>query len=169
MAEKEIQLLQKQIQKLNDPTFDLNTWKNSTILVLDKIFGRDSEKINMIRNLNYDYSSWTLRDTTGVSALEIVRKLGKEILETAISELELYGVPENPNTGQKDFLVIREALEDVLRISQYRELISIIHEAGDRVEIKNRISEKLKTYGDETVREILAGILSHPTVAKANF
>lgn len=169
MAEKEIQLLQKQIQKLNDTTFDLNTWKNSTILILDKIFGRDSEKINMIRNLNYDYSSWTLRDTTGVSALEIVRKLGKEILETAIIELELYGVPEHLNNERKDFLVIREALEDELRISQYRELISIIHEAGDRAELKNRIAEKLKTYGDETVREILARILSHPTVAEAKF
>lgn len=162
MAEKEIQFLQKQIQKLSDPAFDLNTWKSSTILVLEKIFGRDSEKIRMIRNIHYDYSSWTLRDSSGISASEIVRKTGRDILETAINELELFGVPELSETRQTDLSVIREALEDSLRISQYRELISIINESGDRSQRKKKITEKLKTYGDETVREILAGILSHP-------
>jgi len=164
MVEKEIQLLQKQIQKLNDPTFDLNTWKNSTILVLDKMFGRDSEKISMIRNLNYDFSSWTLRDNTGVSALEIVRKLGREILETTINELEVFGIPEQAEAGQSEIIFIRQALEDELRISQYRELVSVINESGDRTELRKKIAEKLQTYGDETVREILAGILSHPSI-----
>ena len=63
MAEKEISLLQGQIERLNDKKFDLEAWKNHTQIFLERIFGKDSSKLKMIRDLNYDYSSWSLRDT----------------------------------------------------------------------------------------------------------
>lgn len=163
MAEKEIDLIKKQIDKLNEPAFDLNVWKSTTILVLDRIFGRDSEKISLIKSINYDYSSWTLRDTSGASSSDIVKKLGREILETAVQELEVFGLPDKKETGQVEMTAIQSALEDALRISQYRDLISIIKEYKDRPERKKKLAEKLQTYGDETVREVLAGILSHPS------
>jgi hypothetical protein len=163
MSEKEIELIKRQIEKLDDPAFDLIVWKSTTIMVLDRIFGRDSEKINLIKNINYDYSSWTLRDTTGVSSSEIVKKLGREILETAIEELDAFGVPEKKETGLVEMSAIQSALEDALKISQYRELLSIIHENKQRPERRKKLTEKLQTYGDETVRDMLAGILSHPS------
>ena len=162
MAEKEIELIQNQIEKLNDPSFDLKVWKNTTTMVLSRIFGKDSDKIEQIQNINYDYSSWTLRDTSGASATEIVKKLGRELLETAIQELEVFGLPEKQESGQLGLGVIQSALEDNLRISQYRELISIIHEIRQRPDRKKKLNEKLQTYGDETVREVLSSILSHP-------
>jgi hypothetical protein len=163
MAEKEIELIRKQIEKLNEKEFDLNVWKTTTMLVLDKIFGRDSEKISLIKNISYDYSSWTLRDTSGASASDLAKKLGREILETAIQELEVFGLPEKRESGQVEMSAIQAALEDALRISQYRELVSIIKENKDQHERKKKLAEKLQTYGDETVREVLAGILSHPS------
>ncbi len=162
MAEKEIELIKNQIEKLNDPSFDLKVWKNTTTMVLSRIFGKDSDKIEQIKNINYDYSSWTLRDTSGASATEIVKKLGRELLETAIQELEVFGLPEKQESGQLGLGVIQTALEDNLRISQYRELISIIREIQQRPDRKKKLNEKLQTYGDETVREVLSSILSHP-------
>jgi hypothetical protein len=162
MAEKEIELIKNQIEKLNDPSFDLKVWKNTTTMVLSLIFGKDSDKIEQIKNINYDYSSWTLRDTSGASATEIVKKLGRELLETAIQELEVFGLPEKQESGQLGLGVIQTALEDNLRISQYRELISIIREIQQRPDRKKKLNEKLQTYGDETVREVLSSILSHP-------
>lgn len=162
MAEKEIELIKKQIEKLNHKEFNLKVWKSTTILVLDRIFGRDSEKISLIRNISYDYSSWTLRDTSGASASDFVKKLGREILETAIQDLDVFGLPEKQESNQVEISAIQSALEDEFRISQYRELISIIKENKNRPERKKKLAEKLQTYGDETVREVLAGILSHP-------
>jgi hypothetical protein len=163
MAEKEIEILRKQIDKLSEKEFDLGIWKSTTVLVLDRIFGRDSEKISQIRSINYDYSSWTLRDTSGASSSDNVKKLGREILETIITELETFGLPSKKESSQVDLSAIQSSLEDALRISQYRELISIIKEIKDRPERKKVLSEKLQTYGDETVRDVLAGILSHPS------
>lgn len=163
MVEKEIELLRKQIEKLAEKEFDLNVWKSTTVLILDRFFGRDSEKISQIRNINYDYSSWTLRDTSGASSSDMVKKLGREILETTINELETFGLPDKRESNLVDLSVIQSALEDSLRISQYRELVSIIKEIKDRPERKKVLAEKLQTFGDETVRDVLAGILSHPS------
>ena len=63
MAEKEIALLKEQIIRLDEKKFDLEAWKNHTIIFLERIFGKDSSKIKMIKELHYDYSSWSLRDT----------------------------------------------------------------------------------------------------------
>ncbi len=164
MAQKEISILRNQIEKLDDPKFNLNVWKNTTIIVLDRIFGRDSEKINLVKNISYEYSSWTLRDTSGVPASETVKKLGREILETAIREIEVFGLPDMKKRDRIEISVIKSALEDTLRISQYRELLDIINENKDHAERKKILSEKLQTYGDESVRNILADILSHPDV-----
>lgn len=164
MAQKEISILRNQIEKLDDPKFNLNVWKSTTIIVLDRIFGRDSEKINLVKNISYEYSSWTLRDTSGVPASETVKKLGREILETAIREIEVFGLPDMKKRDRIEISVIKSALEDTLRISQYRELLDIINENKDHAERKKILSEKLQTYGDESVRNILADILSHPDV-----
>jgi hypothetical protein len=164
MSEKEIEIIRKQIDKLNDKDFDLNIWKSSAIMIMERIFGRDSEKINLIRNINYDYSSWTLRDTSGASASEVVKKLGRELLETAIQELEVFGIPEKKETSQVEATVITSALEDALRVSQYREIIALIGEKTSQAERKKKLNEKLQTFGDETVREVLAGILSNPAL-----
>jgi hypothetical protein len=164
MTEKEIFVLQKQIEKLNDLKFNLNVWKNTTILVLERVFGRDSGKIDLIKNINYEYSSWTMRDTSGIPASETVKRLGREILETAIQEIEVFGLPEIKSDANINISVIKSALENTLRISQYRELMAIISETKDRTDRKKLLAEKLQAFGDESVRSILADILSHPDI-----
>ena len=48
MAEIEIALLQEQIERLKEKKFDLEAWKNHTIIFLERIFGKDNSKLKMI-------------------------------------------------------------------------------------------------------------------------
>lgn len=160
MIENAILLLEKQLSKLDEPKFDLGIWKNTTVLVLERIFGKNSEEVKQIQQIKYDYGSWTLRDTSGASSLDVCKKLGKELLLTAIDELRLFGMPEPKKSGQVPIESVCGAIEDVLKISQYRELITIIRENADVADRKKKLSEKLQSFGDESVREILAGILA---------
>ena len=94
MSENEIKLLRQQITNLEAKKFDLDAWKSHTIIFVSRIFGVSSEHLRLIRELKYDYSSWSLRDTSGSMQLtDPVRTRAREILEAAISELEIFGAP----------------------------------------------------------------------------
>ena len=88
----EIELLKQQIASIDTKKFDLEAWKAPTLMFVSRIFGATSEHVRQIRELRYDYSSWTLRDTSGGGQLtDPVRVRAKEILEAAISELQSLG------------------------------------------------------------------------------
>ncbi len=94
MSENEIELLRQQIASIDTKKFDLEAWKAPTLMFVSRIFGATSEHVRQIRELKYDYSSWTLRDTSGGGQLtDPVRVRAKEILEAAISELQNLGTP----------------------------------------------------------------------------
>ncbi len=103
MEKKYIQLFTRQIEKLNAEDFDLEAWKSSTIVLLKKVFGDQDPKIEQIEKLKIDYSSWTLRDSNAkYKPIETCKKIGKEILLSAIDEIELLGVNDD-NTALKAY------------------------------------------------------------------
>ncbi len=159
MAEKEIGILQKQIDKLKVRDFDLEAWKKYTIIILARIFGDHSEKIRQIEKITYDYSSWSLRDTTGSSQyLETCKKLGKEILEASIEELKTFGLPDKVGEENAFYKIIFEALQDDLKGSQMKEIRDIL----ESDEKREKIIEKLKSYGTDVAPSVLASILCDP-------
>ncbi len=90
MSEKNISLLRKRIEKLDDKEFDLEAWKEATMMVLGRIFGETDSSLKQIENLKIDYSSWALRDATSkYNPTETCKKKGKEILTSLIDEIEL--------------------------------------------------------------------------------
>jgi len=96
MKSQYIKLLKKQISKLEEETFDLEAWKSSAISVLLRVFGKDDLRADQINQLKIDYSSWALRDSNAnYKPVETARLKGKEILITAIEEIEIFGGPEN--------------------------------------------------------------------------
>ncbi len=101
MSKKEyIKLLKKQISKLEEETFDLEAWKTSAITVLHRIFGETDLRAKQIENLKIDYSSWALRDSnSNYKPIETAKLKGKEVLNTAIDEIEIFGAPENHVAG----------------------------------------------------------------------
>ncbi|NTV84376.1 MAG: hypothetical protein HGA23_08775, partial [Bacteroidales bacterium] len=65
MPTKEITLLRDLIDRLDIKPFDLQSWKTNSMMVLGRIFGETSRKVDLIRNIQPDFSSWSLRDATG--------------------------------------------------------------------------------------------------------
>lgn len=161
MKEQYIKLIKNQIEKLNSKDFDLDSWKDSTMLVLDRIFGSDSEKIKKIKDIHYDLSSWSLRDTLGTSAhFDTCKKKGKEILEVCVMEIETLGIPEprkSSNEEKPDNIL--SALEDELTMSQYKELKKHMTESNEETRETN-IFGFLNKLGSDSAMKILSKILT---------
>ena len=138
MEEKYIQLFTRQIEKLDTEDFDLEAWKSSTIVLLKKVFGAQDPKIEQIEKLKIDYSSWTLRDSNAkYKPIETCKQIGKEILLSAIDEIELLGVNDNKTAlkaffseGQLDKLKSKdqkiEEKKAIIRQLKKNELESIV-------------------------------------------
>lgn len=96
MKSQYIKLLKKQIEKLELEDFDLEAWKSSSISVISRVFGKEDVRAEQIEKLKIDYSSWTLRDSNAnYKPVESAKRMGKEILQTAIEEIEIFGAPES--------------------------------------------------------------------------
>ncbi len=153
MAEKEIALLRDQIGKLSDPRFDLEAWKNQTIIFLERIFGKESSKVKLIRELHYDYSSWSLRDASGAGKKDPVKFQAEGILAATLEELEKLGLPG----GEPESRKITELLEDELTGKQMKEIDTLVH--SDLPDRQEKITRLLETLDKETLAARLARLL----------
>ncbi len=126
MADKEVAMLQKQIAKLDDKDFDLEAWKILTISILERIFGVNSHKIEQLKQLKYDFSSWALRDNSGTQGS--IKKKSRVILEAAINELENFGLPQPPDADFENSKTpkLLEVFENELKGFQFKKLQEIL-------------------------------------------
>ena len=92
MTDKYIELLRIQMAKLEEADFDLEAWKSGSIVLLSRIFGDSSSKLTQLEKIKFDFSSWSLRDSTGSrDQMESCKKRCKGILEASTIELEVLG------------------------------------------------------------------------------
>ncbi len=157
MAEKEIALLKDQIDRLDDKKFDMEAWKNRTYMFLERIFGKESPKLRMIKDLHYDYSSWSLRDTAAGGSdkdKDPVRIQAKEILEASIAELESLGLPQQ----KQEKLKIKELLEDELTGKKVKELDALLH--SDDPEKAEKMAQILESIPKENLVSTIVNLLS---------
>jgi len=164
---KEIKLLEQQLEKLNDKSFDLEAWKQYTVVLLARIFGEANQKIRQIEKIEYDFSSWALRDTTGKSEyLETCKKLGREVLQASIDELKAFGLPESKKEQEQSISskVIIEALEEDLKISQLKQLIAIANSNKSPEEKKKEIKKLLKTTDKEFPENFIVNLFSNSNI-----
>lgn len=169
MAHKEIKLLQQQIDRLDEKDFDLQSWKNYTIILLERIFGPDNEKINLIKELEFEFSSWSLRDASGnVSYEEGSKKLAKEVLQAAIDELKNFGLPDLTADTQsnKDIAELLNCILNELKGSEVKELKSILSSKENMEEKKRKVNEILQKLGEYAAYDVITNILTN-TQAKA--
>jgi len=156
MTEKEIALLNGQIARLDETKFDLEAWKNQTIIFLERIFGKESSKIKMIKELHYDYSSWTLRDTAAAGKTkdkDPVRLQAEEILRATVAELESLGLPQDKKEKEK----VRELLRDELTGKQVKEIETLL--ASEDPEKLRKVSDILENIEKENLASIVAKLL----------
>ena len=154
MVEKEIALINKQIESLTAKNFDLEAWKSHTIIFLERIFGKESTKVRMIKELKYDYSSWNLRDAagTGKSSDPVILK-ALEILEATKMELEHLGIPKEDEENLK----IWSLLEEELTGKQIREIKLVLQ--SEEPEKLEKIANMLYSLEKEDISVILAKLL----------
>ena len=166
---KEVELLKAQIDKLDNRDFDLEAWKQYTVVLLARIFGENNPKVKQIEKIEYDFSSWSLRDTTGKSAyLETCKKLGREVLQASVDELNAFGLPQidaGPSTVPVEVIV--QALEEELKISQFRKIRSIITSDRDPEIKKKELLEMLKELDKGFSDQFFINLLIHPDLARA--
>lgn len=156
MAENEISLLKEQLARLDEKQFDLEAWKNHTLLFLERIFGSDNSKLKLIKELRYDYSSWNLRDTAASGKTkdkDPVKMQAREILQATILELEKLGLP----VGQSDQRKIWELLQDELTGKQVKEIDAILKSANE--EKAKKIGNILENLEKENLSLLIAKLL----------
>ncbi|MEQ8470222.1 MAG: hypothetical protein RIC35_03515 [Marinoscillum sp.] len=130
MTKKLINLLQLQIDKLEAEDFDLEAWKSSTVSVLTRVFGEKDPRIKQINELKIDYSSWALRDSNShYKPVETNKRKGKEILSTAISEVELFGLHV-----KMEAVLARHFDEGQIKI--------LLSESGDKQKLVQQLKKK---------------------------
>ncbi len=154
MIEKEIDLINMQLEALTAKNFDLEAWKSHTIIFLERIFGKESTKVRMIKDLKYDYSSWNLRDAagTGKDSDPVILK-AREILEAAKLELEHLGVPKQEEENLKIWLMLEEEMTG----KQIREIKLILQsEEGEKME---KIANIVYQLEKESLATLLAKLL----------
>jgi hypothetical protein len=156
MAKQEIALLKEQLAKLDEKKFDLDAWKNHTLIFLERIFGKENSKINLIKELRYDYSSWNLRDTAAAGKTkdkDPVKMQAREILTATITELEKLGLPRNKKENEK----VWKLLGDELTGKQVKEIEIILNSKDSNK--ADKISKILESLGQENLALVITQLL----------
>jgi hypothetical protein len=169
MAQKEIKLLEQQIERLGAKDFNLDSWKNYTLIILSKIFGNDNEMCKKIEQIDFKFNSWSLRDASGNESYEEGKKRqAKEILQAAIDQLNIFGLPKKEDnefteTQIKDLL---QFLLDELKGAQVKRLKNIISSNTSSEEKRRQVNELISEIGDNTAFDIFTNMLMHPAFSK---
>ena len=176
MSKKEIELIEKQIQNLSEPKFNIDSWKGSTNIVLSRIFGPDCEGIKSINKIKHNAGGMHFGNSSSSwDNVETCKKQGKDILEACISELETFGLPDKstPSSGINITLtqnqtvsvnLLVSALEDELTVTQLKEVKEIMKSDEPKETKKEKIISKIKSFGGDIASNILANILTNPNI-----
>ena len=164
--EKELQLLYSRLRKVEERNFDLHSWKQGTIAVLDSILGSGNLKRKLIEDVDFQNNSWSLRDTTG--DVDSIKKTCADVLETIIMEIETFGLAEKNISVKKEeksgeVSVIEDAIRKELSQSQLDELVELLKKKD--VTFVD-VMDKIKRYGYEVAPRILASLVMRPEFKK---
>ena len=133
-------------------------------MILARIFGNKNEKIRLVEKLDYEFSSWSLRDASGNESYEEgTKKLAREIIQAAVDELKAFGLPEisedQSDEAIQEFLNI---LLDELKGSQVKQLKGILKSSKSKEEKQRIIKEILEGIGEYGAYGVLTSMLMHP-------
>ncbi len=166
MVNKEIELLNLQIKKLDADDFDFESWKKYSIIILARIFGNKDQKIKQLQNIDFEFSSWSLRDASGNESYEEgSKKLAEEVLKAAIDELTIYGIPkrynEDSETNTRELLNI---IMDEFTGSQVKKLTKILSSNESKTEKKRKVKELVEEIGEFSCYDIITNILINKNI-----
>ena len=153
------------------------SWKNIVIRFLSSEYPGDYSIDDFKRASNqfslYRNSPKFLKQMIGI--LESIKAIPTKIddLETKPSNGPSVVINNNNSQSQNQVLnvdLFTKAIEDVLTVSQIKELKKVVEEEGGNVEkAKPKLIEKLKSFGEDLSSSIVANILTNPTIWSSFF
>ena len=154
------------------------SWKNIVIRFLSTEYPGDYSIDDFKRVSNqfslYRNSPKYLRQMIGI--LESIKAIPSKIDAAAeVKQSKTPSIVINNSNNQTQSQVINvelftKAIEDVLTVSQIKELKKVVKEEnGDVVKAKPKMIEKLKSFGENLSSNIVANILTNPTIWSAIF
>jgi hypothetical protein len=146
MKTEKVEILGELLKALDQKNFDLSAWKIKAALVIRKAFGDKDPKIALIEGLNYDYSSWALRDHSGGKIHDSIKDKAKEIIEAAILELKL----------EDDETPVMQIIRNELTGSEYAKLQEIISSSTEK---ENRLTAFFNEIPGNKAEKVLAKII----------
>lgn len=166
---KFVKIFKIQISNLDSDDFDLEAWKSGSIVLLSRVFGDASSKIEQIDKIKFDFGSWSLRDSSGShDQMESCKKRCKGIMEACITELEVLGIDQEPTdvTSSSAIKALQLAIEEELKISQYKQLLSILKTKSSREEKQKMLFNTLMGFDLEISSKIVANIMTDSKLSK---
>lgn len=164
-----IKLLQEQLENIDSKNFNLDSWKKYNHLLLSRIFGADDEKVKQIDLLEYEHSSWSLRDASGNdSYLGKTKKLAKEIIKASMDEITVFGLKSKNNEAiDEEATKLINYVFDELKGSQIKEINTVLKGDLSSEEKKRQIYEIIADLDDRTKDELITNmIVYHSEISK---
>lgn len=169
MTEQAILLLRQQIEKLQVKDFELKAWKKQTALLLMRIFGEKDPKVAQTEQLEYEFNSWSLRDASGNESYEESRRrIGRNILEAAIMELETFGMPDQQKVDENVTIgkLVASLLQDELKGGQVKQIRQILQSDDSMEEKRRQLGDMLDLLDKEQMKNMLSALLLNESFSK---
>ncbi|WP_320053321.1 hypothetical protein [uncultured Acetobacteroides sp.] len=176
MIETNIELLKSQISKFDKPDFDLDAWKGSTTILLERIFGESYSAIKTINQIRHRVSDLRALGGNYNNNINQCKLQGKEVLEATITELETFGLPETKKKNSSGIEInltqnqtvnvnlILSAIKDELTKSQWVEIEKLLKADEAKSTKHKKIIEIISGFGADVASNILANILTNPNL-----
>jgi hypothetical protein len=186
MRDTYIESLTKLLSQSIDDSATLDIWKSQAINILTRIYGENSKQEEQIKSINYktypaitsfNRQSGGYKRAGGGNNIDECIKIGQGLIRNFIDELNQFGLPEpkskanndkisiNINQTQNvkvDFNILLKDIKNELTGKQFGELENILKENDEPETKKNKIVDKLKSFGSDVATNIIANILTNP-------
>ena len=164
--------LKNEAEAINNGT-SFSVWKTKATVILENIYGEDSRPVKEVTKLTYCHglTNWEEIQRKQKVAIGLINglisvyeKLGPPKFSPKAESAMTLNLTQNQTTAVK-LSVIIESVQEGLNPDQFKELKDIIYSealVGDQK--KKTIIEKLKSFGGDIASNILANILTNPTL-----
>lgn len=164
----------KKSEKINSAE-DFETWRNATIGTLHRIVPHNKTIFTQMKSI-------PVRTLTGL-LIPTSPKSATDLLSSLIDDIKRFGLEKPPKPRPKQNSAVNlhlnqsqntnvsiniefviDAIKDELKGSQVKELKEILASDAEPEEKKKSFVEKIKSFGSDVASNILANIVTNPSV-----
>ncbi len=144
--------IKERSDKLDQKPFDWVAWKRGTLLVLQNIFGNENAYYKQLAETDYEYSSWSLRDTSGSS--DPVKSSCLDLLDICRTDLMSHQ-EGSVSTKEKMAKLLSQYLTD----SQISKIMEVVQAEVPPHQKNEEIGEILKAFSPELSTKVLIDLI----------